>query len=594
LELMAYTRGRMAHWLSKHQVPPVLPVVYGKAEDFVLLTPKGGLAADPQPETLAPSAKVNETWETLNKWRLDGTAHKTPRTLQQLELAVTRADRLCSGGGDVGVAETALASRVSSLEAQRAALKLQPYPVASAGRAHRLGIAKESEIGTAMLPFLDLLKPSALKPEEIKGKLQPLFDKPPESSPYDAIVWAVLDAVVTGNDLTPEQLKIYVSALRGLKPPPTHLEISLLAFFADPDLKYRKLWPLGTPRAALRAAIAAEGAAAVEGRALKRIEGALAVADNDFRQALLALFKADQAAWTQAVETLKALPARYEAITQLGSAQEKAIFEWEETVALLPAVGDFAPAEAVARQATDIAWTDLIEKTYRLRQAIEGPADVSSLGRLADDVNYQREKKLVPLLRDVPDGAGPVEIRSRLRLPVWNPADREKWTGRANAAALELAGQALGEAVPATTADLRARPLEAPLAADAAERRTRRAADLLGLAGAAPPLGGGLRSALADGLVARYRKETDPVARERFAWLIHPDDLPATPDTPDGPRNEPTADARRNGEQALARWMVDKRLRPLADELSGQSAETVKALVRDLNEAVRKLNAWRP
>ena len=118
--------------------------------------------------------------------------------------------------------------------------------------------------------------------------------------------------------------------------------------------------------------------------------------------------------------------------------------------------------------------------------------------------------------------------------------------------------------------------------------------DLLSLAGEPPPKANGLRDALADKLVARYRKETDPSARERFAWLIHPDDLPAVPETAEGARQEPAADARRNAQRAMARWLIDNRLQPLIDAMNAQPAKAARALADDLNDAVQKLNDWRP
>jgi hypothetical protein len=149
----------------------------------------------------------------------------------------------------------------------------------------------------------------------------------------------------------------------------------------------------------------------------------------------------------------------------------------------------------------------------------------------------------------------------------------------------------LGENAAPAAVDVRTPPAAEPRSAEAAARRLRRAGDLIALAGQPPPEEDGLRAALADKLVARYRKEADPVARERFAWLIHPDDLPATRETPDGPRNDPGADVRRNAEQALAGWLADKRWRPLADALNDQPA---KAVAADLYEAIRRLNSWRP
>ena len=160
------------------------------------------------------------------------------------------------------------------------------------------------------------------------------------------------------------------------------------------------------------------------------------------------------------------------------------------------------------------------------------------------------------------------ELRGRLRASVWTAEERQRLSSQATAAASDLAGRVLREEVPVATGGVRTPAQVDPRSADAAARRVRRAGDLLALAGEPLPEANAWRAALAEKLVARYRKESDPAARERFAWLIHPDDLPATPVTPDGPRNDPAADARRNAEMAMARWLADKRLRPLADGLS--------------------------
>jgi len=590
-ELIAYTRKRMAHWLVHHQAPANLPVAYGKNEDFVLTTvPQGDLPGEPTMEPAETSEQVKKAWARIDGWRAAGAHRKTPRTFRQLEATVARADRLASGGADVTVVETDLGNRVARLEEQRKSLDLSPYPIATVGRARRIGIAKESEVAVALQSLIKELRQPGAKSEELKGKLAPFWEKPPEPAPFDATVSTLLQAVVDGNDLGPEQLKGYLEALQGLKA--AHLEVSILALFTDPNIMYRKVWPAGAPRAAVRAAIAAERAGAADGRTLKRIERPLTEADGDYRKALLMLFEADRAKWNEAVIVMTGLPARYEVISRFADALERAMLEWEESISLLLDFGDFAPDHPLTRQATDQAWTDLVTKTRRLRDAIDG-AGVDDLDRQADEVRAQRQKTM-SLLREVPAAVSPTELRKRLRTSVWTVEERQRLAAQASALAIDLAQRSLREDVPVATGDARSPSAAEPRSAEAAARRLRRAGDLLALAGEPLPEPNGWRAALAEKLVARYRKETDPAARERFAWLIHPDDLPATPETPAGPRNDPAADARRNAELAMAGWLADKRYRPLADELNKQPAEAAKALARDLYEAARRLNAWRP
>ena len=329
-------------------------------------------------------------------------AHRlTPRTYRQLEAAVVRADRLATGGGDVAVVDTDLLNRQKRLEQQRTALGMAPYPIASVGRARRAGIAKEAEVAAALQQLIKDLRQPAAKPEELKGKLGPFWEKPPEAAPFDAIVSTLLQAVVDGNDLSPEQLKGYLDALQGLKP--AHLEVSVLAFFTDPNIMFRKFWPPGMPRTTVRAAIAAERAGAADGRTLKRIEQPLTEADTDFRKSLLTLFEADRSKWNEAAGVMNGLPERYELISRLADAIEQAQLEWEEAIALLLGFGDFAPDHPLTRQAVNQAWTDLVIKARRLRDSLDGAASVDELDRQTDELRAQRQKA-VNLLREIPDG----------------------------------------------------------------------------------------------------------------------------------------------------------------------------------------------
>src|SRR5205823_3252072 len=98
-------------------------------------------------------------------------------------------------------------------------------------------------------------------------------------------------------------------------------------------------------------------------------------------------------------------------------------------------------------------------------------------------------------------------------------------------------------------------PGDDPRFADLAQRRVRRANDLLALAVRDPAglgTGADMRRALVDRLLERYGSEASPAVRERFAWLIHPADLPALPDAQGGAANDPGAQARRDAEREFA------------------------------------------
>src|SRR5262245_653025 len=589
-ELVAYARARTAHWLTKHQAPPAATGRYGKAADFVLVSvPRRGPPDEPFAEPRAVPAGLAEGWKAIETWRAEGAVHQAPRTLRQLEEAVMLADRRWTGGG----AETDLVTVARDLTAQRTALKLKDYPVASVGRARRKEVPKDKEDAVKKL-MEQLVDPIARpakkddpppKPVEIPKEL-------PEPPPYDAIVSATLKRI---DDLTKEptieQLQQYAAFLHALKSP--HPEVALLAFFADPEksIQYRELWPAEAPRVALRAAIESWRAASVDGRAFKRIESALGEANADFRKAMGLFFKPMNAPRNEAVRILRDVTSRYRGVIDLGEAYEQALTEWEETVALLPAVADFTPENATARQELDAAWTDLVEKAGRVRQALDGSEDAAGLKRSAAELTTRRQR-LGDLLKTVPADATPAEWRARLRLPVWTPAEREQRTAQASAAALELARQALRENAPAVTS---ARPTaEDPRFADLAALRVKRANDLLALAGEPRAAGGGvaMRRALVDQLRDRYGKDATPTARERFAWLVDPADVPALPEAPGRPPNDPGPQARREAEQAFVRWLVKEHVRPLAAALDAQPAEAAKALARELDRAARALDTY--
>jgi len=609
-ELIAYARARVAHWLARHDAPVIVPTRYGKADDFVLLTVPQAIPADQEPATPESAPRVAEGWTKLDAWRDGGAIHKTPRTFRELEEAVRRGDRRWSGGGPGPAIENELSTAMTDLQKQRDRLVLRDYPVLSVGRARRRGIPQENEIRIAMRPHLQPVAQAPPKKEEGSAKKEdapapkviPIPEKPPEAPPYDGIVSATLKAI---DDLidppTIEQLRLYVKLLATLGELPAHQEVALLVYFADAGntIPYRNLWPPASAQVGLRAAIGSWGAAAADGRSFKRIEKRLGEANADFRTGLLNLFIESDAERARAVELLRSLHERYRQIADLGRAHERAMYEWEEAVALLPAVADFVPENATARQAIDEAWASVVKKTDAVRVTLDTPADATQMERAAADLKTQRER-LRDLLRAVPKDAPISEKRARLRLPIWSVPERNQRTAEVNAAALERAEVVLNESGPLPADEARARAANDARFKELAERRVNRSRDLLGLAGVEPPAAGNtaeLRQALTSTLTERYEREASPAARERFAWLIHPAELSALPGPGGESPNDPLPEARREAEREFAEWLVKQHLRPLADKLNEQPeknrpAQAAKTLAGELEKAIRDLRGY--
>lgn len=639
VELVTYARTRVVQWLRKHGAPAVAPVLYGKGKDFVLRTvPQGTLPwADPQPAPATP-AKVAEAWDTVDAWRATGAVHKTPRTFRELQETVARNARAAAGGGAEAALDLNLTVPLKGLAKQRADLEPTPYPVPTIGRLRRSPPdvlrpekgpdgkePKAVDHATEVRKIREALKLAGeaaekkTRNEKAKeeyaqaaaalGKAQGAFwETPPEPrAPYGRTVLALFQDLIPAGGLTERSrdgFDQYLTTLRGLPGVPEYVELSYLAAVANEKVEERRQWPAELPRLLLTAAVAGEEAVAVTGRGLLRMSADLAEPDKTFRTSVGVLFTPSGTKWKQAAADLAPLEQAYRNAGKLGTAQAAAVAEWEEDVALLAGVGDFAPA---ARTTVDDAFQVLTEKVGVLRKAIDekdpGAGLAERLTGAAGDALVARQI-LEAALKPVATG-GPVENRARLRLALWSADDRKRWTKEADDAALVLAKAALAE--PDAAAE---DPRAPPPAAAPAPKGAGRARALLALVGETPPTG--LRAALADRLVLRYRAAeavADPVeratVREAFAWLIHPADLPATPDV-DGKWHDPGADLRRAADRAAARWLIDGRYEPLVGVLAGvdkvqadrdlapAARAAPQALKKDLSEVVQKLTGWVP
>ena len=595
LELTTYARSRVADWQKKHEAAPALPVLYGTGSDFDLKSvPQGPLPNWEIEKAREDSAKVAAAWIVRDEWQKVKLAHRSiPRTFRQLEETVARADRRWNGSLQGDVVESDLALRMAALDGQRDRAKPTPYPVASVARARRAGI-KADAMAAALQPAFDAIRAATpAKPDEWRAKVQPLWDKqPPEPDASVSAAAAMLQSIVEadGKDPTPEQLRAFLEAANGFKPALAPHEFAVVKFLTSPDLEHRDQWPDGLTRAMIWAALKAEEAAALDGRCKARIEKDLAAIDAGSRDGVLALFKESITEWRKAIELLTGLRDQYDKIAQLGQAHEKALASLADALALLPVVGDYSPELERSRKTFDAAWTELRTSAAQLRGRIESGESASVLTEAAQATDTARFN-LESLLKNAAKTPAPGGLRNCLRLPIWLASERKEMVSRANDAALEKAEKALAEK------PKRLDPREAyesdPRWFEAHQRRAQRSAELLNLAALPAAVDDNYWAALAVRPVELYRKEVDPVRRERYAWLIHPDDLPAVPETGTVP-TEPTLDVRREAEKEMARWIANRRLLALAAKLNETENPAAKAYAAALSAAATKLSTWTP
>ena len=401
-------------------------------------------------------------------------------------------------------------------------------------------------------------------------------------------------------------LEQFLKTLRDLPNPPSHLELAYLALVADPTPEERKQWPPALPRFLLSAAVAGEEAVTVSGRGLMRMttkqgdETPLGDAELKFLDGVKALFVPSETKWNQASRAFQGLEATYRNLGALGAAHAAAVREWEEGIALLVAIGDFAPAtRSAGDDAFEKRWLKLRDRVGNLRTAIDRQDAVDGLAVATDEARRVRVDELEPALRPTP-GGDPIEGRARLRLTVWRPEDQQKWTADADTAALALATEALADKSVKADGDVR-KPVADEAFDQAADRRAKRAKALLALVepNQAPDGLTGWRTALADRLTARYREAGSKppleraVDREKFAWLIHPADLSATAEG-GGTAADPAAELRLETDRSAARWLLDNRYGRLAAEMEKLADKPAAAtkLADALNKAVQPLTSW--
>lgn len=605
-ELVSYARERVARWQKLHGVAPATPTFHGTGKDFTLkAVGRERQAPEPVPGPPDYSPAVADGWKQIAAWEkkepvaLAEPASKfAPRTFRDLQETVRRAEDRLLGGANADDLAKDLADRVSRLNSQRDAYKPKSLlPLSTVGRAYRIGLPNEKSIEATLRPIIDTLKKPKAMPDELKAKLGPLVEKPPEPSPYDTIVWLMLKAIIDDKDLAPEQFAGYLSTIQALKPVPTQLELGYLALLCAPGLEFEGDVLRPFPRAVLAAISAAETGPPLTGRGIRRSKEELTKADASLRDAMLAWMSGlpTKDAADEKLAALRKLPDVYKDSFELGKAQASGNDEWMENVALLPSVWPLSPDDENARENLKKLFRACVANTQLLRDALDDAAG-ANLARRTEDAGFARLQLRAELLKATTN-LSVVERRARLRVPIWSPEDRDNRRAEADALALKLAqdGCAEGNDSPDTkAADPRRDTETTRFWEDEASRRADLYAALMGLA---------TRPGSAEAVRKAYDAAVGPAQKEKIAWAIYPAELSAIPASAGGTRHDPTAEARIEADREAASWLANRyadlatQLRALADRpVAQRRADPTKLrdLAGSLEDAARKLRDWSP
>ena len=594
LELAAYARAQVARWAELHGAPPQTPTLYGQGSDFTLVALEGGTPPplpDPEPADEYPPW-LPKGWQERDAWLADGSHRRTPRTFRHLEAILLRAEERWLGGSDLGAVQRDLETEMGELQKQKQSYAPPPMPIRSIVAAARQKPKAEPDAAqmAVLRKLLETIKATpAPDPKALPELAKPLWAKPPEAEPFDAVAAAIFAAAVEINDPTVEQLRALNMVARGFEPPPKHAELMALRFLAEQDPKLFQRWSrdkdgAGTARLVLRATQLGERAAAIDGRCLPWLSKALADADARRREGIVKLVSGGTTVREEARSQLAECLREYQRIVDAAKTLEQGFFQFDESLGLLPGLAGHPPLTDPADPNPDAAWAGTVAETRALFGLLAPPATpgfppTAELGQHDTDLRVRRVRLLESYA--VPPAIPPAEIRRWLDSPVWPADQRSRLAAKARDAAHQLAKEALRRAaslpvqldVPAAN-----RPSPPALAA----RRARRALDALALAGldevaemeplyarasagndpgAWRELGERIGAAWSVRLPERYRTATDPAARERIGRFVHPFDLAALPSTGDPFPRDPTPGLRRAAELAFVQWLGEQRYR---------------------------------
>lgn len=632
-ELIEFVRIQVPHWADATRSPAQNPQVYGKGDDFVLLSPPQPFEPLTLPEPMGEYPKwLAEGWAELDRWEADGSFRLVPRTYLELQDLLKRVQNRWLAGDSEDILKSLLNSRLEDLQRIRREAQLQPMPSFSLARSKRKNGLAHPTIAATIRALRDrfLANPQPWKPEELKP-LADLFAKPAEaadktsaSPPYDYLAQTVLDALIELPDPSRDLIKAFDGLIRSFPPAGEYVEMACLRFLAEVEPRIHDRWSdralAGVRQTILRIARSSESAVAVDSRLIPWIIASWTANEADYREAIRLVTVGGEQERIDGHQRLQTCLKRWEQLFVQAQTLEAAWQSLDETrVILLPlaetlSVGTNNPVD-------EHLWRNLIAN-YETLQALLNPNNppkeipLDRISSAADQLRFEvsRVKKRFGMdecerwIRSAGSEGGPSsrDLWQALSLPQWSWPVRQRLyhAARDSAHAASVEAFAKVQSVrPRTTIPNRgARWLQRP------EWRGRLALDILRLDPSPEfahleetlktkrfnELGDSICREWTVLLPERFRKAPDLWNQERSGIITHPSDVSVIPERPGQLPWEPTPQRLRQLSAQMSRWLAEERCHKTAALYRATDNAALKNWAGTLESLRQQLLAYTP
>jgi|GEM_PF-2058188 len=620
---------------------PQVPRLHGSGSDFHLL-PVPTVAALPElPESVEPQpAWLLDAWKTRDVYQKDGLALRAPRLMNAYTHALARADQQLLAGADASSTLAMFQSVAGDVQALQSRFRKLVAPKFSIARAIQdtTVSSKIPTVEVALRPVLERIRnPEGLKPDELAAAMQPIWAKPPDAEPYDAIAAVAFEAAFRYERV--EQFQQLAAFLKGFKPAIRQPEIAVIELIAKLPPDMVKRWPMGSIKALLELTRQAEAATAMaapyaewfignldaEGVSTGESDGSLSRTDTARREVLQAFTDdaTSNANLKKASDRIERIVRDYRAIRDATITLDAARLEYEETRAELNDLAVRFPHELVAVPIlASKNWSGLVENMLRLQtnlRPLRSPG-LQNLDELTQQTAALRASRIALRNMVKVPASGSVTLDAQaLQWPRWSASERAELRNRYQQKLLAICSQIKngwptkpsGQEIPVPSSmenAVRTRSLmecqrmldilriaELPKVDDL-EREVSKLgkeptpSDLLAV-------GKKLRNAW----TVQLAKDFTTVKREdaaRFGFIVHPHDATALPRA--GLRFEPNPEATVSRERMIAfhRWLGRSRYLADAVAMQREGQQFIPQAARDASDAMKQLGReyldWKP
>lgn len=264
--LAAFLRTRVDRWVRENEGRRQIPVLLGDGPDFDLVSASGG-------ETPTPGVSSEEPllggWNTLTRWRADGSLSQAPVIYRRLqdEVQVAQSGRRYGGANDRGYSDLAIDFPRYSRDISVARLAAQrPSQIVSIALARALGETEDPTAVEAVDALLNAGRDAATLPasgqeaalaKSVAGFVKAVSGK----SPF--VVEAAIVSRGQSVAARPTDLQLLDRALTERKIPLAYIETYFLRRLADLTRRVPiDQWPVEVARAGFAAVTTYETAAA--------------------------------------------------------------------------------------------------------------------------------------------------------------------------------------------------------------------------------------------------------------------------------------------------------------------------------------------